>query len=75
LRERCGDAAVYCDPQDVKSIICQIERVMDDPELRLKLQTLGYQRAAMFTWERCAQKTLEMMGECVNGIGSPRQIC
>jgi glycosyltransferase involved in cell wall biosynthesis len=64
LRERCGDAAIYCDPHDVESIIAAIERVMDDHALHLMLQTLGHRRAAEFTWERCARQTLELLCEC-----------
>lgn len=61
LRERCGDAALYCDPHDVASITATTIRLMDDPMLRQKLQTLGQHRAAAFTWERCAQETLKVL--------------
>jgi glycosyltransferase involved in cell wall biosynthesis len=61
LKERCGDAAVYCDPHDVESIVNTVERVMDDAALRASLQILGYQRAANLTWERCAQETLRVL--------------
>jgi glycosyltransferase involved in cell wall biosynthesis len=70
LRERCGDAAIYCDPHDVESITAAVERIMDDPALRLTQQKLGYQRAAIFTWEHCARATLELICECA---GNPRQ--
>jgi glycosyltransferase involved in cell wall biosynthesis len=63
LRERCGDAALYCDPHDLESIVAQTERMMDDSTLRGKLQDLGRQRAKTFTWERCARQTLELLCE------------
>jgi glycosyltransferase involved in cell wall biosynthesis len=61
LRERCGDAAFYCDPNDINSIAGSIERVMDHIELRSKLKMLGYKRASMFTWDRCARETLNLI--------------
>jgi glycosyltransferase involved in cell wall biosynthesis len=61
LRERCGDAALYCNPHDVDSIAATVERVIDDRNLQLKLQELGYQRAATFTWEHCARQTLNII--------------
>ena len=61
LRERCGDAALFCDPHDVESISAGLEQLMDDATLRANLKTLGYQRASTFTWERCARETLGLM--------------
>jgi glycosyltransferase involved in cell wall biosynthesis len=61
LKERCGDAALYCDPYDVGSITEAIERGMDDHALREKLRLLGYRRAATYTWERCAMQTLDLL--------------
>ena len=65
LKERCGDAALFCDPYDVDSITSGLEGLMDDDALRSRLQTLGYQRAATFTWERCAQETLDLIYQSV----------
>jgi glycosyltransferase involved in cell wall biosynthesis len=63
LRERCGDAALYCNPQEVDSIVAGIERIMNDVQLRSQLMTLGYQRAQTFTWERCARQTFDLLCE------------
>jgi glycosyltransferase involved in cell wall biosynthesis len=61
LRERCGNAALFCDPHDVESISAGLEQLMDDGTLRANLRTLGYQRASTFTWERCARETLGLI--------------
>ena len=45
LRERCGDAAIYCDPADIDSITAAVERVIDDPPLRSSLKEMGYRQA------------------------------
>jgi glycosyltransferase involved in cell wall biosynthesis len=61
LRERCGDAALFCDPHDVESMTTGLEQLMDDDTLRASLRTFGYQRASTFTWERCARETLDLI--------------
>jgi glycosyltransferase involved in cell wall biosynthesis len=50
LPEVCGDAAVYFDPLDVESIADGIRRVLDSPPAG------GIERAARYTWERCARE-------------------
>jgi glycosyltransferase involved in cell wall biosynthesis len=61
LRERCGDAAVYCNPLDIDSIVNAVVTVMQDGRLRSRLSALGPERAAGFTWELCARKTLNVI--------------
>ena len=34
LKERCGDAAIYCDPSNTDSIAAAVEEIMDDKTLR-----------------------------------------
>jgi glycosyltransferase involved in cell wall biosynthesis len=50
LPEVCGDAAVYFDPLDPESIADRIRTVLDRPPAG------GPERAARFTWERCAHE-------------------
>jgi glycosyltransferase involved in cell wall biosynthesis len=64
LKERCGDAAIYCDPNSIDSMCAAVLRVMDDAELHAKLRALGYQRAANYTWKACAQDTLDLICRC-----------
>ncbi len=64
LRERCGDAAIYCDPNDIDSMAAAVERVMDDKELRSHLEVLGQQQAATFSWTSCATQTLALIRQC-----------
>jgi glycosyltransferase involved in cell wall biosynthesis len=65
LRERCGNAALYCNPDDIDSIVSAVERVMDDSSVRAQLSDAGLQQAAEFTWERCARETLRVISECI----------
>ena len=65
LRERCGDAALYCDPHDVGSIVAATEQVLDDEELATTLVERGLQRSTHYTWERCLAETLRVIHEAV----------
>lgn len=58
LLERCGEAALYCDPTDVDDMANKIIQVLKDAEIRSSLRELGYKRAREFTWDRCARITL-----------------
>ncbi|MES2354984.1 MAG: glycosyltransferase family 1 protein [Pseudomonadota bacterium] len=57
LPEVCGDAALYCDARDPRSIADQIVRLMGDSELRANLRQRGLERASGFSWKRCARET------------------
>lgn len=61
LRERCGDAAIYCDPYDSADIAGQIERLLEDRELLAALSAKGRERAQLFTWNGCAESTLDLI--------------
>jgi glycosyltransferase involved in cell wall biosynthesis len=65
LRERCGDAALYCDPQDPGALAGAVARVLDDPALADELRRRGAARAAALTWAACAERTLAVLAEAV----------
>ncbi len=58
IPEVTGAAAEYFDPADVGSIASALERACLGEERRNQLVKAGYERAALFSWERCAQETL-----------------
>lgn len=60
LQEVCGDAALFADPADPENMAQVLKQVLSQPELREKMQKQGRERAAQFTWERCAEKTLQV---------------
>lgn len=61
-----GDAAVYFDPEDPDQMSVVIERALDDQRLREDLVARGQERAGDFTWEKCAQKTLDVFKRAIN---------
>jgi glycosyltransferase involved in cell wall biosynthesis len=57
LPEVAGDAALLFDPSDPAAIRNALERLLGDAPLRERLRTAGLERAAQFSWERCAAET------------------
>jgi len=45
--------------------------VLIDAGLRTRMERLGLHRASLFTWERTAQKTLEIYREVAGAIAQP----
>jgi len=60
LPEVCGDAALYCDPDDPEDIAHHVE-LMLDPDRREDLRSRGLDRARCFTWERAARALLGVL--------------
>ena len=61
LPEVAGDAGILVDPQDAYAIGEAMKKLITDEGLRNELQAKGLARARTFTWQRTAQKTLEIM--------------
>ena len=61
LLERCGDAALYCDPKSVDDMSQKLEQLVDSNELQQRLRSAGYSRATDATWEACASKTVAVV--------------
>ncbi|HEX2069167.1 MAG TPA: glycosyltransferase family 1 protein [Actinomycetota bacterium] len=60
LPEVAGDAAVFVDPKNIEELASAIERVTKDPKLQEDLRKRGLTRAAEFSWDETARRTLEV---------------
>ncbi len=66
MPEVAGEAALYVeDPRDVEGLTEAIEKIRDDSGLRERLAAAGRERAGLFTWERCAQQTADVLREAL----------
>ncbi len=65
LKERCGDAALYCDPHDPADIAAKAVAAATDPATRAALIPRGRALAAACTWARCAEQTLAVLREAL----------
>ncbi|MCX6762327.1 MAG: glycosyltransferase, partial [Candidatus Moranbacteria bacterium] len=60
LREIAADAALFCDPKNSQKFAENISKVLTDENLRNNLIEKGKQIAQNFTWQKTAEKTLEI---------------
>ncbi|UNC93605.1 glycosyltransferase family 4 protein [Candidatus Contubernalis alkaliaceticus] len=60
LPEVAGEAALYVEPGDVQGLCTQMERVLSDKLLQQKLKKLGKAQAQGFSWQKTAEKTLQV---------------
>lgn len=61
LPEICGDAALYCNPDDAEDIAARMLEAATNEALRAKLREKGLARARQFTWDRCARETVALI--------------
>ena len=61
LPEICGDAALYCDPNDPADLAAQIRVLAQSPSLRTELREAGLARVQRFTWKQSANCLSELM--------------
>lgn len=66
LPEVVGDAALTVDPYDVEAIADGIKRLVEDGGLRAELSRRGIASAKMFTWDKTAELTWNVLEEAAN---------
>jgi glycosyltransferase involved in cell wall biosynthesis len=63
LPEVCGEAALYCDPNNPSDIADKIQQLMRHPELGDELRARGFERAREFSWDKCARESLAVFDQ------------
>ncbi len=63
IPEVADRAAILFDPQKDREIVEALRDVLLNPDLRQRLERLGLQRAAHFSWQKSAEATLEVYRE------------
>lgn len=61
LREVCGDAALYFDPQCTASIATAMRQILDCEHTRTNLRAQGLRRAAELTWHSTAHNLVRWL--------------
>jgi glycosyltransferase involved in cell wall biosynthesis len=69
LAETCGDGALLCDPRNPGELASRISSLADDPALHARMRERGTARARQFTWDRSAEKILQLLQDL-----APRQV-
>lgn len=62
MPEVLGDAGVYFDPEAPAEIACALRELITSPARRAALAQAAYERAARYSWQRCARETLDFLG-------------
>lgn len=65
LREVCEQAACYFDPTSPDAIAQALVSVISDDIVRSRIRQAGLERARNFTWQKAAQKTLDVYREAI----------
>jgi glycosyltransferase involved in cell wall biosynthesis len=67
IREGVGDAALLVPEDDVDALAAALRRAIEDQPTRELLIGRGKRQAAQFTWQRCAEQTIDVYHELCNG--------
>jgi glycosyltransferase involved in cell wall biosynthesis len=67
MPEVADSAALLFDPHSTAEMARAMLDILVDPELRARLERLGHQRAATFSWQRAAERTLNVYYEVAGG--------
>ena len=68
MPEVAGDAAVLVDPADSAELAAALEGLLLDEGKRRELKARGLERAALFSWERCARETIAVYEKVYKGV-------
>ena len=63
--EAVGDAAILFNPDEPEDIKNKIEEVLYSDELKKNLKLLGINRSKLFSWDKCADETLEVYNKII----------
>jgi alpha-1,3-rhamnosyl/mannosyltransferase len=63
LPEVVGDAALTCDHDDIDTLRQLISRGLEDDDWRVEAIIKGLHRAATFSWDNCAEQTIQVYRE------------
>jgi glycosyltransferase involved in cell wall biosynthesis len=60
IPEILGDAALLVGADDVDALACNMTQILSDPTAQAELTQKGLDRAALFSWQKCARETIEV---------------
>lgn len=75
LPEVVGDAALLVDPEDEQAIAAALEEAIRNEKLRARMRRAGLERAALFSWENAARRTLSLYESLFRGERSAQEAC
>ncbi len=64
LKEIAGEGAVLVDPREHSAIAAALDHVLQNEDVRTSLGQKGLERSKMYSWEKCASETLDVLENC-----------
>ena len=61
LEEIAGEGALRVDPENPTEIAAAARAILTDPDLHRRMSQAGLERSRRYSWDRCAQQTLEVL--------------
>jgi len=61
MPEVAGDGAVLVEPRNTEEICQRMYQIIKDQDFRKRLISRGYQNVKNFSWQKCAQETLNVL--------------
>lgn len=65
MPEVCGDAALYCNPNDAQTLADAIVQMQTTPQLREELIQKGAARVQLFSWARATDTMLKTLNQAM----------
>ena len=69
LPEVVGEAGLMVDPDDLGSMSDSLALLLEDSQMAERIGQLGHARARTFSWDRCAQETLDVYRQVARARG------
>jgi glycosyltransferase involved in cell wall biosynthesis len=63
MPEMLGEAGIYFHPEQPEEIATAILKLINSRELRAELAGLAFQRASLYSWDRCASETFDFLAK------------
>jgi glycosyltransferase involved in cell wall biosynthesis len=72
MPEVADGAGILFDPYSTSEMVRAMADILLDQELRTRLERLGIQRAAQFSWDQAARRTLEVYYDVAGAVRRPQ---
>lgn len=68
IPEVVGKAGIYFDPENIEEMAFKIDSVLENHELREQLSIKGIEQVKMFSWDKCANETIDFYKQVLDGV-------
>lgn len=66
MPEIAGDAAILVNPLQLQEIATSLEKIIQNPEIRIRMINLGYENAKKYSWAQSGEKLTALCSKLLN---------